>query len=89
MENNLLSYAALASATGVGILALVQPTADQEWRSTAVLTGYAYETVANKGIETGKTSGPDIASAQPATLGQLALGAEGLFARRREKEVIN
>jgi hypothetical protein len=54
----------------------------------AVLTGYAYETEVNKPIETGKTSGPDVASAQPATLGQLALGAAGLVARWREKDVI-
>jgi hypothetical protein len=54
----------------------------------AVLTGYAYETEANKPIETGKTSGPDVASAQPATLGQMALGAAGLVARRREKDAI-
>ena len=55
----------------------------------AVLTGYAYETVANKALETGKTSGADAASAQTATLGQLALGAEGLVAFRREKEAVN
>ncbi|MFZ0418247.1 MAG: hypothetical protein WAM04_09070 [Candidatus Sulfotelmatobacter sp.] len=54
----------------------------------AVLTGYAYETEVNKPIETGKTSGPDVASAQPATLGQLALGAAGLVARRTEKEAV-
>jgi len=55
----------------------------------AVLTGYAYETVANKGIEAGKTSGPEVASAQPATLGHLAMGAAGLFARRRENDLVN
>jgi hypothetical protein len=55
----------------------------------AVLTGYAYETVANKPLETGKTSGADAASAQTATLGQLALGAEGQIAIRREKDAVN
>ena len=40
----------------------------------ATLTGYAYETVANKPIIAGKTDGPDVISAEPATLGRLALG---------------
>jgi hypothetical protein len=51
----------------------------------AVLTGYAYETVANKPIEAGRTSGTDAASVQPATLGNLALGATGIAAWRREE----
>ena len=41
----------------------------------AVLTGYAYETVANKAIVTGKTTGPDVVTMPPATLGHLAAGA--------------
>jgi hypothetical protein len=41
----------------------------------AVLTGYAYETVPNKPIITGKTKGPDVITLDPATLGQLAAGA--------------
>lgn len=41
----------------------------------ALLTGYAYETVANKPIVTGKTTGPDV-EIMPATLGHLALGAQ-------------
>jgi hypothetical protein len=41
----------------------------------ATLTGYAYETIANEAIVTGKKHGPDNAS-QPATLGQLARGAQ-------------
>jgi hypothetical protein len=52
----------------------------------AQLNGYAYETEANKSIEAGKTSGADLASVGPATLGQLALGTVGLVARRREQE---
>lgn len=40
----------------------------------AVLTGYAYETIANKAIIAGKTKGPDVITIQPDTLGQLALG---------------
>jgi hypothetical protein len=43
---------------------------------TALLTGYAYETIANKPIVTGKTSGPD-GVIEPATLGHLAAGSSG------------
>ncbi len=39
------------------------------------LTGYAYETIANRPIITGKTKGPDVITVQPASLGHLALGA--------------
>jgi len=49
----------------------------------ALLTGYAYETVANKGIVTGKTHGPDVMTLQGASLGHLARGASGLSAWRR------
>ncbi|MGD0989529.1 MAG: hypothetical protein ABR874_17090 [Candidatus Sulfotelmatobacter sp.] len=42
----------------------------------AILTGYAYETVANAPIMAGDTSGTEEA-ARPATLGQLAAGAGG------------
>ena len=38
------------------------------------LTGYAYETIPNKGIIAGRTKGPDCVSVEPATLGRLALG---------------
>jgi hypothetical protein len=41
-----------------------------------VLTGYAYETVPNQPIVTGKTSGTDTPSA-PGSLGHLAIGAKG------------
>jgi hypothetical protein len=65
---------------------------------TGVLTGYAYETTPNKAIVTGQTkrsedeSGIDQANSaslttpvfRPASLGQLAMGAPGLFAWRRE-----
>jgi hypothetical protein len=64
----------------------------------AALTGYAYETIANKSIITGKTKGPDDASVeesnattvpthQPATPGLLALGSLGLSIWRREELV--
>jgi len=63
---------------------------------TAILTGYAYETIAGKGIVAGQTKGPQeidgpLASAirnqpvrQTATLGLLALGMQGLSIWRRE-----
>ena len=44
----------------------------------AILTGYAYETVANKPIVTGKTKGPDVITVQPASLGHLARGAPAI-----------
>ncbi len=47
----------------------------------AFLTGYAYETVANKPIIAGKTKGPDVISLEPASLGRLAQGASRLSAR--------
>jgi hypothetical protein len=43
-------------------------------QSNATLTGYAYESTPGKAIITGKTKGPDVIIAQPATLGRLALG---------------
>jgi hypothetical protein len=44
---------------------------------SAVLTGYAYETIPNKTIVTGKTEGTDVTTIQPATLGWLARGSTG------------
>jgi len=66
---------------------------------TATLTGYAYETVANKPIIAGQTKGafkndgsvggPKAAfiapTRKPATLGLLAMGSSGLSIWRREK----
>jgi hypothetical protein len=64
---------------------------------TAVLTGYAYETIANASINAGQTSGGAEASlaptgvpafqtdAPPATLGALALGAPALSIWRRRQ----
>jgi hypothetical protein len=61
---------------------------------TAVLTGYAYETIPNKPIVAGQTKGPDeasrpesattMSSPESATLGLLAMGADGLSVWRRE-----
>jgi len=46
------------------------------------LTGYAYETIANKPIIAGETKGPDVITLRPeattGTLGRLALGQPGL-----------
>ena len=55
---------------------------------TLVLTGYAYETVANRPIVTGKTTGPEVSEVRAATLGKLAVGAAGLVAWRREEDVL-
>jgi hypothetical protein len=44
--------------------------------NTATLTGYAFETIPNKPIIIGKTHGPDVI-VKPATLGDLAAGADG------------
>ncbi len=49
---------------------------------SAVLTGYAYETIAHKPVITGKTKGPDVVTLDSATLGQLAVGASQLAAWR-------
>ena len=48
-------------------------------KTTATLTGYAYETVANKPIITGKTKGPDVITMQP----DIRPGSLGGLARNR------
>jgi hypothetical protein len=48
----------------------------------AVLTGYAYETIANKGIITGRTKGSDSNLIEPETLGHLARGIPAVRMRR-------
>jgi len=64
-----------------------------------VLTGYAYETTPNTNIIEGHTSGPEKAGSaapadllapapQPATLGMLARGADGLALWRREEDAV-
>ena len=61
---------------------------------TAVLTGYAYETIPGKAIIAGATKGSDDAEPAasinmpaPAALGALAMGAPGLSIWRREESV--
>jgi hypothetical protein len=49
---------------------------------TALLTGYAYETVPNKPIIAGKNKGPDVTEVQPASLGHLARGASAISSWR-------
>ncbi len=64
---------------------------------TAILTGYAYETIPGKAIIAGATKGPDDdeptalnrPAPEPATLGILALGAPGLEIWRREESVVD
>lgn len=60
----------------------------------ATLTGYAYETIPNKPILAGKTSGPEAAStveppamSAPATLGMLARGADARAIWRRDDDL--
>jgi hypothetical protein len=70
------------------------------YRTTPLLTGYAYETVPNKPIITGQTQGPEddndftepnaslsMPARQTATLGMLALGAPALSIWRRKESV--
>jgi hypothetical protein len=65
--------------------------------ATGVLTGYAYETIPNKAIITGKTHGTDEEPAleslktresEPPTLGVLAMGAPGLSIWRRKESAL-
>jgi len=55
-------------------------TVDADWGKgiQARLTGYAYETIPNKTIVAGKTSGPDLTTLEPASLGHLAAGASAI-----------
>jgi len=50
----------------------------------AVVTGYAYETIPNRAIIAGKTHGKDVVTVQPASLGALAAGANGLHTWRQK-----
>jgi hypothetical protein len=51
-------------------------------KKIGVLTGYAYETVANKPILAGQTKGSDAVNREPATLGHLSQGASTIPAWR-------
>jgi hypothetical protein len=65
-------------------VSLSPPTANQPG-IRATLTGYAYETIANKPIITGKTKGPDVVTVEPASLGRLAQGDSCISAWREKK----
>jgi hypothetical protein len=52
---------------------------------SAILTGYAYETIPNKPIITGKTKGPGVIALEPVSLGRLGQGAAGISAWRVKK----
>jgi len=49
---------------------------------TAIVTGYAYETIPGKAIIAGQTNGPDVPTVSPASLGHLAAGASAIPAWR-------
>jgi hypothetical protein len=49
---------------------------------SGIIVGYAYETIPNKSIVTGKTKGPDVITVQPASLGHLSHGASAIPAWR-------
>jgi len=51
-------------------------------KASATVTGYAYETIPNKAIITGKTKRVDVVTSQPASLGHLAAGASAIPAWR-------
>jgi len=61
--------------------ARLSASCDSKADVVGVVTGYAYETVANTPILAGQRS--DAAAVRPASLGLLALGAHGLAAWRR------
>jgi hypothetical protein len=51
----------------------------------ATLTGYAYETIPNKPIITGKTKGPNVTTVPEGGLGHLAAGASVPAGRQRQR----
>ena len=82
--------------------ARLNETCAKNGRNTAVLTGYAYETIPNKPVITGKTKGQDkiddrveeaspaslaVPTPKPATLGLLAAGASARSSCRRKDAV--
>jgi hypothetical protein len=80
--------------------ARLSETCAKNGKNTALLTGYAYETIPNKPIVTGKTkkhdnittSEPDAAltmpTGEPASLGVLATGARGLSVWRKASAAV-
>ena len=63
--------------------ARLNETCAKNGENSALLTGYAYETIANKPIIAGKTAGPDeidssVEQPNPVSLGSLAMGSPAL-----------
>jgi hypothetical protein len=52
---------------------------------SATLSGYAYETIANKPIVAGKTKGSEASTEQPASLGRLMQGASAISTWRKQE----
>lgn len=77
----------LAGQTHYGWARLTVHTSSDPAHLTATLTGYAYETIANKAIIAGKTKGPDVITPEPASLGHLARGASAISAWRGTNSV--
>jgi len=50
----------------------------EQYKDEFTVTGYAYETIPNKPIVTGKTKGPDVILPEDASLGCLAQGASAI-----------
>jgi len=64
---------------------LTETCSSKNGENTALLTGYAYETIANKPIIAGRTKGPDVITLQDPSLGHLARGASAIPGWRREQ----
>jgi len=75
----------IAGKVHYGWARLNESCTSKNGENTALLTGYAYETIASKAIITGKTKAPDAVTVQPASLGRLAQGSRGLPAGRSGK----
>jgi len=93
LVHHVLDPGTARAVTGVLVRALVPGS----FLIDTTLTGYAYETVANKGIVAGQTSDTDTTSEMnktapaspfhPASLGLLGLGAVGLAIWRRKEDL--
>ena len=88
----------LHGETHYGWVRLSVKVSREPFKATATLTGYAYETIPNKPIIAGKTERQEESSvdepnpatlngdtAQPASLGLLAMGSPALSIWRREE----
>jgi hypothetical protein len=101
VKNRYLGFKfAIKGKTHYGWARLNVSSNPQNYKITATLTGYAYETTPNRAIVAGKETGTDVADLeQPesatltapfprsAALGELAIGASGLAIWRRDESV--